>query len=82
MQVKRVPGERHYRFFVPERQPKNLFRIASHNYPVLTFHLAVYESSERQLHQYIFKNGNYHGGYCRDIGNAFGAIRREMGFAP
>ena len=82
MQVKRVPGERRYHFFAPGRQPQNLFRIVSHDYPVLTFHLAVHKSSEECLHQYIFKNGGYHGGYCRDTGDAFAAIRKEMGFAP
>lgn len=82
MQVKRVPGERRYHFFAPGRQPKNLFRIVSHDYPVLTFHLAVHKSNEECLHQYIFKNGGYHGGYCRDTGDAFAAIRKEMGFEP
>lgn len=82
MQVKRVPGERRYRFFVPERHPKNLFRIVSHAYPALTFHLVVLERRKDRLHQYIFTDGGYHGGHCHDTGDSFAAIREEMGFAP
>lgn len=82
MQVKRVPGERRYRFFTPERHPKNLVRIVSHDYPVLVFHLAVLERGREHLHQYIFTNGRYHGGYCRNTGGTFASIRKEMGFAP
>lgn len=82
MQVKRVPGERRYRFFTPERQPRNLFRVVSHDYPVLVFRLAVLGHGGEQLHQYIFTNGGYHGGYCRNTEDAFAAIREEMGFAP
>lgn len=82
IQVKRVPGERRYHFFTPEKQPKNLVRVVSHDYPVLVFHLAALEHGGEQLHQYIFTNGRYHGGYCRNIEDAFAAIRKEMGFTP
>lgn len=82
MQVKRVPGERRYRFFVPEKHPQNLFRIVSHAYPALTFHLVALELREDRLHHYIFSDGNYHGGYRHDTGDSFAAICEEMGFAP
>lgn len=41
MQVKRVLGERRYRFFVWDTLPKNMFRVVSRHYPTLKFCLTA-----------------------------------------
>lgn len=82
MQVKRVLGERRYRFFTPEKLPKNLFRVSSRDYPTLCFQLAALDSGEERLYHYIIKNGGYHGGYSQSRANSFAAMREELGFAP
>ena len=90
MQVKRVLGERRYRFFVWDTLPKNMFRVVSRHYPTLKFCLtalikddnSVLWDNELTLREYMIANGQYMGSYRRNETDAFAQIREGMGFQP
>ena len=89
MQVKRVLGERRYRFFVWDTLPKNMFRVVSRDYPTLKFCLtalikddnSVLWDNELTLREYMIANGRYMGSYRRNETDAFAQIREGMGFS-
>lgn len=90
MQVKRVLGERRYRFFVWDTIPKNMFRVVSRDYPTLKFCLSALImddkselwDNEMTLREYMIANGRYMGSYHRNENDAFAQIREGMGFLP
>ena len=90
MQVKRVLGERRYRFFVWDTLPKNMFRVVSRHYPTLKFCMtalikddnSVLWDNELTLREYMIANGQYMGSYRRNETDAFAQIREGMGFQP
>ena len=81
MQVKRLLGERRYRFFTQEDPPKNVFWKASANFQMLRFRLILLgkDGSELQIHD--FHGGYYQGSYRPHAGGEFISLRGEMGFA-
>ena len=90
MQVKRVLGERRYRFFAWDTIPKNIFRVISLEYPTLKFYLtglilddkSVLWNNEMTLREYMIANGRYTGSYRRNENDTFSKIREGMGFLP
>lgn len=81
MQVKRLLGERRYRFFAQEDPPKNVFWKASADFPTLRFRLILLgkDGSELQIHD--FHKGYYQGSYRPHAGGELISLREEMGFA-
>ena len=85
MQVKRVLGERRYRFFVWDTLPKNMFRVVSRHYPTLKFCLtalikddnSVLWDNELTLREYMIANGQYMGSYRRNETDAFAQIKEK-----
>lgn len=90
MQVKRVLGERRYRFFAWDTIPKNIFRVISLEYPTLKFYLtglilddkSVLWDNEMTLREYMIANGRHTGSYRRNENDTFSKIREGMGFLP
>ena len=90
MQVKRVLGERRYRFFVWDTLPKNMFRVVSRHYPTLKFCSPAPPPAAPpapwapapHLREYMIAYGQYMGCYRRNETDAFAQIREGMGFQP
>ena len=81
MQVKRLLGERRYRFFTQPDPPKNVFWQASLDFPMLHFRLAFLEQGSNELQLHSYREGYYQGSYQPRAGDKFISLRGEMGFA-
>lgn len=80
MQVKRLLGERHYRFFTPSDVPDNVILRASHDYPLVQLCL-ISLGEDGGLQQRKYHAGYYEGQFSPRGIAAFANIRTEMGFA-
>lgn len=80
MRVKRVQGERRYRFFSPVCGPTNVFWKASSNFPTLYLRLVLLGTDRGDLQSYTYHEGGYEGSFSPNGAGSFAAIREEMGF--
>jgi len=82
MQVKRILGERRYRFYTQKDAPKNVFCIASANFPTLRMELALLGVEKHDFQRHSYCEGAYQVCYApHDAAEHFAALREEMGFA-
>jgi len=82
MQVKRLLGERRYRFFTQKDAPNRVFWNTSADFPTLQFGLCLVgpEKNDYQRHRYY--EGRCQACYSpHDAEESFAALREEMGFA-
>lgn len=81
MQVKRVKGERRYRFFTPVRAPTDVFWKVSSDFPTLKMRLVLLGTDRGDLQSRFYCEGTFQGSYSPNGAAGFVAIREEMGFA-
>ena len=81
MQVKRLLGERRYRFFTQSAPPKNVFWNVSLDFPTLRFRLILLGKGGSELQIHDFHGGYHQGSYQPHAGDEFASLREEMGFA-
>lgn len=81
MQVKRLLGERRYRFFTQPDPPKNVFWKASADFPTLRFRLILLGEGGSELQIHDFYEGYHQGSYQPRAGGEFASLREKMGFA-
>ena len=81
MQVKRVKGERRYRFFTPVRAPTDVFWKVSSDFPTLKMRLVLLGTDRGDLQSRFYYEGTFQGSYSPNGADGFAAIREEMGFA-
>lgn len=81
MQVKRVRGERNYRFFTLKCEPASVFWKVSADFPSLHLRLVLLGTDKGDLQSGFFYEGRYQASYSPDGADSFAAIRKEMGAA-
>ncbi len=82
VEVKRLLGERRYRFYTQKDAPKNVFWIASANFPTLRMGLALLGVEKHDFQRHSYCEGTYQACYApHDAAENFAALREEMGFA-
>lgn len=82
MQVKRLLGERRYRFFTEKSAPGRVFWKASADYPTLHIGLALVSTEKHDYQRHLYHEGRYQASYVpHDAAEHFAALRKEMGFA-
>ena len=81
MQVKRVKGERRYRFFTLMRAPTDVFWKVSSDFPTLKMRLVLLGTDRGDLQSRFYYEGTFQGSYSPNGADGFAAIREEMGFA-
>lgn len=81
MQVKRLWGKRHYRFYTPGGAPKNVFLKASYDFPMLHLRLIRLGVDRGDLQSHFYHGGYYQGSFSPNGESGFTILREEMGFS-
>lgn len=81
VEVKRLLGERRYRFKVLRDPPKRVFWKASYDFPSLYLRLALLGTADGDFQRHCYHEGLYQGSYAPRGADGFAALREEMGFA-
>lgn len=82
MQVKRLLGERRYRFFTQKAAPNRVFWKVSSDFPTLRLGLYLVGPEKKDFQRYHYYEGRYQASYApHDAEENFAALREEMGFA-
>lgn len=81
MQVKRLLGKRHYRFYTPTDAPGNVFLKASYDFPLLHLRLVRLGKDREGLQSSSYHNGYYEGFSSPNGEHLFAGLREEMGFS-
>ena len=81
MQVKRLLGKRHYRFYTLGGAPENVFLKASYDFPLLHLRLIRLGVDRGDLQSHFYHGGYYQGSFSPNGESGFTVLREEMGFS-